>query len=322
MESNKALSQLVPGNCIEGYYILKTAAQKTSSTGKPFLTGQLADRSGTIDYKIWDYSGAVGASNEGEIVWVHGTVSEYRGARQLTIDNIRIEEPEDASVVDQLVPTAPINTEAAYAKILEYVASISDPDYRKICEVLLSRNEKAFRTIPAAKSVHHSFLNGLLMHTGTMLCIASFMAKVYADTVDRSLLMAGTLLHDFGKQQEFCFSKLGLVTDYSVKGHLLGHLVMGAQAVSETARELGISEEKSVLLQHMILSHHGEPEFGAAVKPVCAESELLYWIDSVDSRMEIYRETFSDMEPDTMSASIFALGRKIYFHTKSDDMNR
>ena len=114
--------------------------------------------------------------------------------------------------------------------------------------------------------------------------------------------------------QEFTFSPLGLVTDYSTKGQLLGHLVMGAQEVAEIAKDLGISEEKSVLLQHMLLSHHGEPEFGAAVRPQCAESELLSLIDMIDSRMEIYRTALQDVPLGEFSGRIFALEKKIYHH--------
>ena len=147
-----------------------------------------------------------------------------------------------------------------------------------------------------------------------MMRIADFLAGMYADTVDRSLLLTGALLHDMAKEQEFAFSQLGLATDYSVKGQLLGHLVMGAQETARVAEELGVPEEKSVLLQHLILSHHGEPEFGAAVRPLCAEAELLSLIDAVDSRMEIYRETYDTMEAETFSPRIFALEKKVFKH--------
>ena len=152
------------------------------------------------------------------------------------------------------------------------------------------------------------------MHTGNMLKIADQLASLYADTVDRDLLLAGTLLHDFAKEEEFAFSELGLVTEYSTKGRLLGHLTMGAQEIAEIAKELHVPEEKSVLLQHMILSHHGEPEFGAAVRPQCAESELLSLIDLIDSRMEIYRETFASVPEGKFSQRIFALDKQIYHH--------
>lgn len=133
-------------------------------------------------------------------------------------------------------------------------------------------------------------------------------------TANGKPFLTGALLHDMAKEQEFAFSQLGLATDYSVKGQLLGHLVMGAQETARVAEELGVPEEKSVLLQHLILSHHGEPEFGAAVRPLCAEAELLSLIDAVDSRMEIYRETYDTMEAETFSPRIFALEKKVFKH--------
>ena len=162
--------------------------------------------------------------------------------------------------------------------------------------------------------MHHSFLNGLLMHTLYMARMADFLAGMYPETVDRDLLVAGTILHDTAKCDEFVTSPLGLVTEYSVKGELLGHLVMGAQAVAKAAEEAGLPEDKSVLLQHMILSHHGDPQFGAAVRPVCAESELLSMIDLIDSRMEIYKETMEETEVGAFSKRVFALDKKIYRH--------
>ena len=179
---------------------------------------------------------------------------------------------------------------------------------------MLRRYGEYVRRIPAAKSVHHSFVGGLLMHTANMVKSACFYADLYPDTLDRSLLIAGTLLHDFCKCEEFVTSPLGLVTDYSVKGQLLGHLVMGAEAVDQIAGLLQIPEEKSVLLQHMILSHHGEPEFGAAVRPMCAESELLSYLDMIDSRMEIYAETMAQTPAGEFSGRVFALEKRIYHH--------
>ena len=162
--------------------------------------------------------------------------------------------------------------------------------------------------------MHHSFLNGLLMHTLYMARIADYLAGLYGEVVNRDLLLAGTILHDVAKCDEFVTSPLGLVTEYSVPGELLGHLVMGAQAVAEAARELDVPEQKSLLLQHMLLSHHGDPEFGAAVRPMCAEAELLSLIDLVDSRMEIYKETMEETEPGRFSKRVFALDKKIFRH--------
>ena len=316
MEYNKPIAAMRPGDDVEGFYVLKDALLKTTAAGKPFLTGVLADRSGTIDLKVWDYTGPVGASPDdiGRVVKIRAQVSEFKGSPQLTAGRIRMAASGDSYDVSALVPVAPIDIDARLDEIRRLLGTLTDADYRAVAETMLTRHLDAFRSIPAAKSVHHSFLSGLLMHTSNMLRLADFLAGLYGEIIDRSLLLTGTLLHDFAKEREFTFSGLGLVTDYSVPGQLLGHLVLGAQETAQVARELGIPEEKSILLQHLILSHHGEPEFGAAVRPQCAEAELLSEIDLIDSRMEIYAEALQDVPAGRFSARIFALDKKIYHH--------
>lgn len=314
MEYNVCIADLAVGTDVEGFYVLKSAASKTTAAGKPFLTAVLSDVSGSIEAKVWDYTGSIGAIDEGKVVKIRGSVSEYRGLPQITIDKIRLADANDKYDISALVPVAPIDINDTMNEMEDIVASIDDADYRSVVQTIMQRHYDIIKNIPAAKSVHHGFISGLLMHTVNMLRLADFLSDLYFDVIDRSLLLAGTALHDFAKEKEFTFSQLGLVTDYSVKGQLLGHLVMGAQEVSQVADELGIPEKKSVLLQHMILSHHGEPELGAAVKPICAESELLSKIDSIDSRMEIYRETFENMNIGEVSGRVFALDKRIYKH--------
>ncbi len=314
MDYNKLICDMNTGDQVEGFYILKGVYPKTAANGKPFLNATLADKSGTIEARVWNYSGPIGTGDEGKVVKIRGEVSEFRGASQVVIEKIRLAEQDDPYNVSDLVPVAPIDVDGTMQEVEQLIRTIADPDYQKICLQMMQEHYAALRSIPAAKSVHHSFASGLLMHTANMLKIADFLAGGYADVVDRSLLLAGTFLHDFAKEKEFTFSQLGLATNYSVKGQLLGHLVMGAQEVAEVAKRLGVPEDKSVLLQHMILSHHGEPEFGAAVVPVCAESELLSEIDKIDSRMEIYRESMEGLEVGEFSGRIFALEKRIYRH--------
>lgn len=314
MDYNKMIADMAVSDEVEGFYILKAAYPKTTASGKPFLSATLSDRSGAIEIKVWDYTGPITAADEGKVVKIRGNVSEFRGTPQITVDRIRLADDNGQYDVSALVPVAPIDVDATMDELKSLIASIEDEDYRKVCQIFLEQHYDAWKNTPAAKSVHHGFLSGLLMHTTTMMKIADFLAGLYGDIIDRSLLLAGIFLHDFGKQQEFTLSQLGLVTDYSVKGQLLGHLVIGAQEVAKLAAEMGMSEDKSVLLQHMILSHHGEPEFGAAVKPICAESELLSQIDMIDSRMEIYRETLQDLRVGEVSNRIFALDKRVYKH--------
>ncbi len=316
MEYDKPIADMIPGDEVEGFYILKDAHQKTTAAGKPFLSGSIADRSGSMDIKVWDYSGPVGGtpSDTGKVIKLRGVVSEFKGMPQLTVSRIRMTAPADRYDTAALVPVAPIDPDEALNDIRRMLDSLTDADYRAAAKTMLQRHLEAFRQIPAAKSVHHSFLSGLLMHTSNMLKMADFLAGLYAEIIDRSLLLTGTLLHDFAKEREFVFSDLGIVTDYSTKGQLLGHLVMGAQEAAEVCAEVGVPEEKSVLLQHLILSHHGEPEFGAAVRPMCAEAELLSYIDLIDSRMEIYAENLPDVPVGAFSSRIFSLDKKIYHH--------
>ena len=315
MEYNKQISSMVPGDRVEGFYILKDAQIKTSNSGKPFLAATVSDRTGTLDVKAWDYSGPVGMPEDaGKVVKIRGDITEYRGTTQLTVSNIRMALPEDSYDSSLLVPVAPIDREQTLHQVQQLVDSLEAQDYRQVAQAMLTRHLDAFKRIPAAKSVHHSFLSGLMMHTANMLHLADFISGLYPQIVDRSLLLTGTLLHDFAKEREFTFSQLGIVTDYSRKGQLLGHLVMGAQEVGALCAELGTPEEKSLLLQHMILSHHGEPDFGAAVRPMFAEAELLSQIDMLDSRMEIYAETLPNVPAGTFSSRIFALDKRIYHH--------
>ena len=312
MEYNKRIADMRSGDEVEGFYILKGAYPKTTAAGKPFLGASLSDTSGVIDAKVWDYTGPIGVADEGKIIKLRGTVSEYRGTPQIVVDRIRLRTENDPVDLGTLVPVAPIDADAYLQKVNDIVDGMQDADYQNLCREMLRRHLADFQQIPAAKSVHHGFLRGLLMHTVDMLIMAEFLAAQYRAVIDRDLLLAGTLLHDFAKAKEFAFSELGLVTGYSTKGQLLGHLVMGAQEAADTAKELGIPDDKSTLLQHMILSHHGEPEFGAAVRPLFAEAELLSHIDAIDSRMEIYREVLSGLSVGEFSDRIFALERRVY----------
>ncbi len=312
MEYNVNIRDMRLGDEVEGFYILSGAVRRQTAQGKPYLTGTVSDRSGGLDFVIWDYTGALGPEDNGSVIKLRGRVSEFKGSLQLAVQRIRPAEESDPCETERLVPTAPIDREAELRYVEELAASIADDDYRRMAQRVLGLRRESFARIPAAKSVHHGFVGGLLMHTANMMRTADFLTGLYADAVDRDLLLCGTLLHDMAKAEEFVFSPLGLAVDYSVEGELLGHLVMGAQQTARLAEELALPREKSLLLQHLILSHHGEPEFGAAVRPLCAEAELLHLIDLIDSRMEIYAETLEGMAPGSFSGRIFALDRKIY----------
>lgn len=157
MEVGLSIAQMQRGMDVEGFYLLKAAFAKVTASGKPFLSAVLADTSGTIEAKVWDYSGPIGERDVGKVLKVRGSVSDYRGMLQLTVDKLRLAEDNDRVDVSKLVSVAPIDREAGYDEVKALVSTIEDADYRAVCEEMLRRHEAAFRTIPAAKSVHHGF---------------------------------------------------------------------------------------------------------------------------------------------------------------------
>ena len=309
------ISDMQPGDELEGFYVLSQSEPRMSKTNKPYLSGRLTDSTGDIEFKVWDYTGPIGAADAGAIVKIRGVAGEYQGKPQLTVRRIRPASEQDEFDLSALVPVAPIDRNAAMDEIHALIDSFEDEDYRALASAMLEKHGAEFARYPAAKSMHHGFVSGLLMHTLSMLRLADRIADLYPTVIDRDLLLTGTLLHDFAKAREFTLSPLGLVADYSPEGQLLGHLYMGAMDAAETAKELGIPEEKSLLVQHMIVSHHGVREYGAITVPATAEAELLSYLDLIDSRMEIYRENLADVEPGQFSKPIPALDRKkLYRH--------
>jgi 3'-5' exoribonuclease len=312
MEYNKAVSDLRVGDQVEGYYALGNILLKKSSAGKPFLSCQVSDATGSMDAKLWNYTGPAGPEDSGRAALLRGEVTEFNGSLQFIIQRLRFAGPQDEFDPAALAPAAPIDPGEAMAETKDILGSMEDEELRRLCLTLLERHGEGFARLPAAKSVHHAFLYGLLMHTLNMLRSADFLAGLYHEVVHRDLLLAGVLLHDLGKLWEYRLSPLGLVTEYSVPGDLLGHLYMGAREVENTGRELGVSPEKLTLLCHLILSHHGDPEYGAAVVPMCAEAELLSLLDRMDSRMEIYAEALPQTQPGRFTLRVPALEKRVY----------
>ncbi len=195
MDYNVSIDSITVGQQLEGFYVLSEAAVKVTAAGKPFLSAMISDRTGKLPAMVWDYAGPIGAADVGRVVKLRGEVSAYRGSLQITVDKLRLAREDDPYDSASLVPTAPIDQDAALHEIETLIDTIADDDYRRVARTLLTRDLDVFVRIPAAKSVHHAFLHGLLMHTAYMLRIADFLSGLYAEVVDRSLRLCGTLLH-------------------------------------------------------------------------------------------------------------------------------
>lgn len=296
--------------------LLQDIQIKTTAAGKPYLAAKLQDKSGIIDVKYWDYSGALTAADSGKIVKAAGLVSMYKDSLQFTLNNLRLANETDQYNKADLVPCAPIDLQCVTAELEFMLSTIKDEDYKNICNTVWSKYRHSFIEFPAAKGVHHAFIGGLLMHTFNMMRIAAAVSNIYKDTIDADLLLTGTFLHDLAKMWEYKTSDTGLAQEYTKVGHLVGHLVMGSSIISDLCTELNVSEDKTLLLVNMILSHHGKPEYGAAVLPKSLEAELLHMIDLIDSRVEICRELFTKTDIGQFSEKCFALDNKQMYRHK------
>ena len=183
---------------------------------------------------------------------------------------------------------------------------------------MLQDNKEKILTFPAAEKLHHAMMGGLLYHTLSMLKLAQCVSSIYP-CIDKDLLYSGVILHDIAKMREYTLNDAGVIDGHTVEGVLLGHLVMGAEDIGRKCDELGIPSEKKYLLQHMIASHHGKPEFGAAVRPGFIEAEVLSQIDLLDANMYEMADAVKDVKPGEFTGRLWMLdNRRLYNHGRVD----
>ena len=311
-----------PNGLVDCYLLVKSADKKTSSKGDSYLDMVLSDKSGEINAKLWSYVPAVhGEYESGDIVKVRGTVSQYNGNPQLRIEKIRMTFPEDNVSAEDFVQTAEYSGEQMWQELYNKATAFRDNDLKAIVTTMLSENKEQLLFWPAAFRLHHAIRSGLLMHTLSIVRLCESVALIYP-FIDKDLLIAGAILHDIAKTSEYEISQSGLATGYTVKGNLIGHLAVGAIMIETTAKKLGIESEAVMLLQHMVLSHHGEPDFGAAVRPMFIEAELLSELDMLDARIYEMKEATADTEKGEFSGRMWSMdNRKLYNHGR-DDMDK
>ena len=302
---------------VEGFCVVKNVEKKTSSKGDVYLDFTLGDASGEINAKLWRYIPAEhGEYKAQDIIKVRGTISAYNGADQFRIERIRTAHDGDNVKLEDLVRSVGYSGEEMFRELFSVADNFVDSELKTIvCEILNDNKEKLLYW-PAAFKLHHAVRGGLLMHTLSIVRLCESVCNIY-QFIDRELLISGAILHDISKLEEFNVGELGIAEGYTVEGNLLGHLAMGAAKIDEYSKRLGISRKTSVLLQHMVLSHHGEPEFGAAVRPMFIEAEVLSELDLMDSRIYEMREAVGSVKGGEFSARMWALdNRKLFNHER------
>ncbi len=274
---------------VEGFCLVKSVQVKSNVKGADYLDFILADAGGEINAKLWDYSTAThGLYSMGDIIKVRGTINLWKDIEQLKIDRIRHKRDEDDVDMSAIVPSAPVDGEELYRSIYEFAGGFADPELARLTQYLLRTRKDAIACYPAALKLHHAQRCGLMFHTSTMLDVAKKVVEVYKPLypeLSSDLVYCGIILHDIAKTEELVVGELGVATAYSTRGQLIGHISMGVSMVEQAAAELQISEELTTLISHILLSHHGQPDFGSPKFPMFPEAEIVSDIDMLDARM-------------------------------------
>ena len=302
------------------FFMVKSVAVKTGSTGKSYLDVVLGDNTGEINGKKWDVGTSDHLLKEKDIVKIIAVVTEFNSQLQLKIQRIRKAVPEsnpdDIMDMGDFVKAAPEDPEEMYDYIFRSCDSIKDEDYRKLCLRVLEDNREKLMYYPAASKNHHAELGGLLYHTKRMLMNGERVCQVYTN-LNKDLVIAGVVLHDIQKIFEIDADTDGMASGYSFEGQMLGHIVMGVKYIDKLADETDLPYEKKIMMEHMVLSHHYEPEFGSPKKPLFPEAEVLHYLDILDARMYDMEEAVAHTEPGGFSDRIWTLdNRRIYNPTK------
>ena len=310
------IADLKTGEEITSFFMIKKIAIKTGSNRKAYLDMTLGDNSGEIVAKKWNIADeeydTLNKYKVGDIIKVRAEVKEWNQMQQLIISRIRCSGPDDGLDITDFIKAAPEDPEYMYDFIMKAVDTIGDPQLKELCRRNMEGNKERLMYYPAASKNHHAEKSGLLWHIKRMLASGIALCGVYTD-LDPDLVITGVVLHDIEKLNEIRSDEQGISDGYSFEGMMLGHIVQGVRVLDAQMREMGFPEEKMIMIEHMILSHHYEPEYGSPKKPLFPEAELLHYLDMIDSKMYDMQDAIDKTEPGEFSQRVWTLdNRRIY----------
>ena len=309
MRPQPQLALMIKGQMFDGYLLVRSASQRTSSNGSKYLDLTLCDISGDVNAKFWDSMTPPPAT--ASVIRLRGMMQEYNNRAQLRIDKMRDVTEADDIDMSVLTPVAPYPAKQMLDEINERIDAMKDEQLRCLVRARLLECGEQLSYYPAATRLHHAERSGLLHHTSTMLKTAAAICDVYP-RLDFDLLSAGVILHDLCKIKEINADELGMATDYTREGNLIGHLVMGVAEVHRLGKELHVRDELLMLIEHMILSHHDLPEYGSPKPPMFPEAEVLHVLDLLDARMFEMNRELSNVQPGCFTERVWSLDRRLY----------
>ncbi len=286
---------------VTSYFALSSLSVREKKQGGQYLALTLTDKTGTMEARMWDeIADALASCSEGCYVKVQGQVSKYQGKFQITLQKMRNAVESEIDPADYL-PATRFDVDEMWAELRGYVGQFTNPDLQRLVFAFLDDETiaAAFRTAPAAKRLHHAWLGGLLEHVVTLVRVCLAMAPFYPE-VNSDLLVTGAILHDIGKTRELYWKNS---FGYTLEGQMIGHISIAQGMLVEKVKELAPFPEKlRVLVEHMILSHHGKYEFGSPKLPMTAEALLLNVLDDLEAKMQVLRNEFAAAEASGRSA--------------------
>lgn len=298
------------GDTFDGFLLIKESKKGVASNGKPFLTLILRDATGEIESKLWD------ATKEDEslftaeqIIRVTGDINQFRGKSQLKIMSLRLAQPTDGVQVTDFIEKAPYEQAYMSEKLTEAIFEMQNPTIQRLVRAFIKKYQEGLLTYPAAAKNHHEYASGLAHHIVSMLQIARDLHKLYPQ-LNKDLLYAGIILHDLGKLKELS----GVVsTSYTLEGKLIGHIPIMVEEIGLMARDLQIEGEEVLILQHLVLSHHGKAEWGSPTPPLVREAEILHFIDLIDAKMNMLNRALDKVKPGEFTERLFALDNRAFY---------
>ncbi|GJQ60467.1 MAG: HD family phosphohydrolase [Candidatus Scalindua sp.] len=289
----KYISQFGSGDVIDSIFLVQRKELRTTKNGSLYIQTQLADRTGVIDARMWDASSHFFESLADEsFLRVKGKTEIYQNRMQLIIISLAKIDQSEIKLADYL-PSTKRNVNDMFAELKTIVNTIKQPHLKKFVTIFFEDKElcKKFCTAPAAVQYHHAFLGGLLEHTLSVAQLGVKIAPLYPN-LNRDLLICGILFHDIGKVTELCYDRN---LHYSDEGQLVGHLISGIQIVDEKAKLIeGFPKTLLDLLKHMILSHHGEYEWGSPKLPMTVEALTLHYLDNLDAKIHAFNKAIAN----------------------------
>lgn len=293
----KYIESFREGEKIGDIYFCKSKSSAVTKNGKAYDSVLLQDKTGTIDAKIWDPNSlGIDDFDAMDYVDVVGDVISFNGTLQLNVKRVRkvFEGEYDPK---EYLPVSDKDIDEMYTQLMGYVNSVRNEYLKRLLEIFFINNTafiKAFKQHSAAKSVHHSFMGGLLEHTLSVTKLCDYYASNY-EVINRDLLITAAMFHDVGKLKEISAFP---INDYTDEGNLLGHIVMGSEMIGNAAKTIsGFPEKLLIQLKHCILSHHGELEYGSPKKPALIEAVALNMADNTDAKLETMKEVLKGTQP-------------------------